>query len=175
LRRRGIAGLAVCTVAAGLVVAMFVPTWTRIGPSTSGAFLAGTGGLPGGREAGRWIEANLPADAQLLAIGPSIANVLEFYGQRHVSALSVSSHPSNHNPAYIPVPNPDLAVRQGRFQYLVWDSYTANRTPNFNAKIIDLVRRYHGVAAFTSTVEVRAKTGTAVDTPVIIIYRVRSS
>ena len=31
---------------------------------------------PGGREAGHWIEANLPVGARLLTLGPSMANVL---------------------------------------------------------------------------------------------------
>jgi uncharacterized membrane protein len=175
LQRGRLANLATCALTACLVLTLLVPTWVRINPSTSGAFLAGTGGVPGGREAGRWIGHNLPTDAQLLAVGPSMANVLEFYGQRHVFALSVSPDPANRNPAYVPVPNPDLAVRQGRFQYLVWDSYTANRSPSFGAKITQLVDRYHGVAVFTSTVKIKATSGSAVDTPVIIIYRVRSS
>jgi hypothetical protein len=175
LRRHRLAHLAVGSVAVGLALAMLVPTWARINPSISGTFLAGTGGIPGGREAGRWVQANLPADTQLLAVGPSMANVLEFYGQRRVFALSVSPDPANRNPAYVPVPNPDLAVRQGRFRYVVWDSYTANRSPSFGTKITNLVNKYHGVAVFTSTVTVKAKSGTAVDTPVIIIYRMRPS
>jgi Dolichyl-phosphate-mannose-protein mannosyltransferase len=167
--------LAVGAVAIGLTVTLLLPTWSRINPSTSGSFLAGTGGVPGGREAGLWLKSNLPADAQLLAIGPSTANILEFYGQRRVSALSVSPDPANRNPAYVPVPNPNLAVRQRKFQYVVWDSYTANRSPYFGNKITTLVSRFHGVAVFTSTVAVKARSGAAVDTPVIVIYRVRPS
>jgi hypothetical protein len=175
LRRRRLGGLAVCAVALGLAVALLVPTWARISPSTSGAFLAGTGGVPGGREAGVWVKDNLPADAQLLAVGPSMANVLEFYAQRRVFALSVSPDPANRNPAYVPVPNPDLAVRQRKFQYVIWDSYTANRSPSFGAKITNLVNKFHGTAVFASTVRVKARSGTAVETPVIVIYRVRPS
>lgn len=175
LRRWRVAGAAVCALTGVLAVAMLVPTWARINPATTGAYLAGTGGVPGGREAGRWIHANVPADAQLLAVGPSMANVLEFYGQRRVSALSVSPDPANRNPTYAPVPNPDLAVRQGEFQYVVWDSYAANRSPSFGAKITQLANKYHGVAVFTAAVKVTAKSGRTVDTPVITIYRVRSS
>ena len=68
---------------------------------------------------------HVPAGSRLLAIGPSIANVLEYYGHHPVSALSVSPNPRNRNPAYAPVLNPDLAVRDGAFQYIVWDAYTA--------------------------------------------------
>jgi Dolichyl-phosphate-mannose-protein mannosyltransferase len=174
IQRNQLAAVAVCTLAVSLTLTLLLPTWARINPSTSGTYLAGTGGLPGGREAGRWVQANVPKDAQLLAVGPSMANVLEFYGQRHVFALSVSSDPANRNPAYVPVPNPDLAVRQGRIQYLIWDSYTANRSPSFGGKITQLVARYHGLAVFTSTVKVAARSGTGVAVPVIIIYRVRA-
>jgi hypothetical protein len=175
LRRARFHSLPVLVLAVIVAITLLVPTWTRINPSTNGAFLAGTGGLPGGREAGLWVKRNLPTDAHLLAVGPSMANVIEFYGQRRVSALSVSPDPANRNPAYVPVPNPDLAVRQRRFQYLIWDSYTANRSSSFGAKITALVTKFHGVAVYTSTVTVRAKSGAAVDTPVIIIYRVRPS
>ena len=175
LRRRQLGGLAVGAVTLGVAITLLVPTWTRINPSTSGSFLAGTGGVPGGREAGLWVKNNLPADAQLLAVGPSMANILEFYGQRRVFALSVSPDPANRNPAYVPVPNPDLAVRQRKFQYVVWDTYTANRSPSFGAKITTLVNKFHGISVFASTVIVKAKSGAAVETPVIVIYRVRPS
>ncbi len=58
-------------------------TWQRIQPETSATFIAGTGGVPGGREAGTWIQENVPQYARLLTIGPSMANILQFYGQRH--------------------------------------------------------------------------------------------
>src|SRR5213075_2970024 len=99
LRGTRFGSLAGHAVAIVLVVALLVPTWLRINPSSSGTFLAGTGGVPGGREAGLWLKRNVAADAQLLAVGPSMANVLEFYGQRRVFALSVSPDPANRNPA----------------------------------------------------------------------------
>jgi hypothetical protein len=104
-----------------------------------------------------------------------MANVLQFYGQRRVFALSVSPDPANRNPAYLPVPNPDFSVRQGKFRYLVWDSYSANRSPSFGEKVTRLVDKYHGVAVFTSSVIVRSKAGQPVAAPVVVIYRVRTS
>jgi hypothetical protein len=172
-RGRAVATGASVALVLALVASLLVPTWSRIQPSTSGTYLAGTGGLPGGREAGRWLQQNVPPSAQLLAIGPSMANVLQFYGQRRVFALSVSPNPANRNPSYQPVPNPDLALRQARFQYLVWDSYTAARSPSFGKKLSALVSKYHGVAVFTSTVKVRSASGEPVDAPVVRIYRVR--
>ena len=175
LRRRGrnLATRASLALVLALVISLLVPTWSRIQPSTTGTYLAGAGGMPGGREAGRWLHQNVPASAQLLAIGPSMANVLQFYGHRRVFALSVSPDPANRNPSYQPVPNPDLAMRQARFRYLVWDSYTASRSPSFSAKLTELVGKYNGVAVYTSTITVKAKSGQAVEAPVVVIYQVR--
>ncbi len=159
----------VCTGAAA--VAAVVPTWQRITPSGSTAFLAGTGGLPGGRATGQWIEAHAPGGARLLAAGPSIANVLEFYGRHPVGALSVSTDPRNRNPVYQPVPNPDRAVRSGEYQYLVWDSFTADRSPYYAAEIRKLIDKYHGVAVYTATVAVRGRAGASA-VPVIVVYEV---
>lgn len=174
IRTRRVGALASAALALVVAASLLVPTWMRISPSTTGTYMAGTGGLPGGREAGRWLKANLPADAQLLAVGPSMANVLEFYGQRRVFAMSVSPNPANRNPAYLPVPNPDLAIRQGKFQYVVWDSYTASRSPSFGNKIKELVSKYQGVAQYVSTVTVTSTvSGKPVVTPVVIIYRIQ--
>ena len=116
-----------------------------------------------------------PTHAQLLALGPSMATVPEFYGQRRVFALSASPDPADRNPAYAPVPNPDLAVRQGRFLHVVWAPTPPHPSPVFGAEITGLVNKCHAVAMFTSTITGKAKSGTPVDTPVIIINRVRSS
>jgi 4-amino-4-deoxy-L-arabinose transferase-like glycosyltransferase len=172
---RSLRGVAVVggAVACGLgaMASLAVPTWQRISPSGSTAFLAGTGGLPGGRATGQWIAANAPGGARLLAAGPSIANVLEFYGHHQVSALSVSTDPRNRNPVYQPVANPDRAVRSGDYQYLVWDSFTAGRSPYYSAEIRKLIDKYHGVAVYTATVPVGGKSGTSA-VPVIIVYEV---
>jgi hypothetical protein len=163
------------TVLAVLVtaVSLAVPAWARVNPAPDGTFLAGTGGLPGGREAGEWVRTNVPARAQLLAIGPSMANVLEFYGRHRVFALSVSPNPNDRNPAYVPVPNPDRSLRDGEFQYVVWDSYTANRAAFFADEALRLIARYHGVAVKTVTATVRGASGQPVVQPVIVIYEVR--
>lgn len=166
------------TVAIGALltaVTVAVPAWAVVNPAPTTTFLAGTGGLPGGREAGVWIRGNVPQQSQLLAIGPSIANVLQFYGHRKVYALSVSTNPNSRNPSYVPVPNPDRALRDGQFQYLVWDSYTAARAKFFADKAKTLIDKYQGVAVYTGTVTVRAYSGVPTIEPVIIIYRVRSS
>jgi Dolichyl-phosphate-mannose-protein mannosyltransferase len=159
-------------LAAATAVSMAIPAWQRIEPSASASFLAGSGGMNGGREAGDWVLHNIPQGARLLAIGPSVANVLEFYGHHQVSALSISPDPRNRNPTYSPVSNPDLALRRGEFQYVVWDAYTADRSAFFANQARRLALKYHGVAVYTSTVSVRASSGPEVVEPVIIIYEV---
>jgi 4-amino-4-deoxy-L-arabinose transferase-like glycosyltransferase len=169
LRGNRIRAIAVPVVVALLVSgSLAVRSWPEL--SGRGSTLAGTGGVSGGREAGRWVAGNVPADATLLTIGPSMANILQFYGGRRAYALSVSPSPNGRNPSYVPVPNPDLSIRQGQFQYLVWDAYTARRTPSFAKKMSDLVNRFHGIAVFTAT----ARTGSAANPyTTVVVYQVR--
>ena len=75
----------------------------------------------------------------MLAIGPSMANVLEFYGDRKVWGLSVSTNPHDRNPVYQPVPNPDLVIREGTIQYLVWDTYSATRSARSSERLLRYV------------------------------------
>jgi 4-amino-4-deoxy-L-arabinose transferase-like glycosyltransferase len=173
LRSLGPQRAAMGLLAVATVISLAVPTWARIEPSASATFLAGSGGLNGGRAAGLWILRTVPHGARLLAIGPSAANVLEFYGHHPVAALSVSPDPRNRNPAYTPVPNPDLAMRRGDFQYIVWDAYTAARTHYFAAQARRLANKYHGVAVYTSTVTVQASGGARITQPAFVIYQVR--
>jgi 4-amino-4-deoxy-L-arabinose transferase-like glycosyltransferase len=140
-----------------------------ISPSASTTFLAGSGGLPGGREAGQWIAASLPRGATILTIGPSMANVLEFYGNRHAYALAVS--PNNRNPSYIPVDNPDAELRQGTIQYLVWDSFSAARSQAFGLKLLGYVAKFRATLIYTRY-ETTTGHGHAVAVPVIRIYEV---
>jgi 4-amino-4-deoxy-L-arabinose transferase-like glycosyltransferase/putative flippase GtrA len=149
-----------------------IPSWALSQPSARPPTMAGTGGMVGGRQAGQWVAQHVPLGSRLLAIGPSTANVLEFYGHREVSALSVSAIARDRNPSYQPVINPDLDMREGTFQYIVWDAYTASRTPFFAADARRLTSKYHGVAVFTATIKVPASSGQTVDEAVFIIYKV---
>jgi dolichyl-phosphate-mannose-protein mannosyltransferase len=158
----------------GLAASLAVPAAGHIHPAPTGTQLAGAGGLPGGREAGHWVRANVPPGARLLAAGPSLANVLQFYGHRQVSALSVTGGTTQHNPSYQPVPNPDRALRDGRFQYVVWDSYTAARSAFYGDQARDLADKYHGIAVYTGVERIHTDGGRA-DRETIVIYRVRAS
>ncbi|MHB8613496.1 MAG: ArnT family glycosyltransferase [Candidatus Dormibacteraceae bacterium] len=135
-------------------------------------FLAGSGGLEAGRPAGLWVNSHTPPGSRFLTIGPSFANVIQFYGQRVAQALSVSPNPLHRNPAYEPVGNPDLEIRSGRFQYLVYDAYSASRTPYFAAQLQKYVTKHDGTAIYTGRVSMRQSDGKVVEVPTVVIYEV---
>jgi len=159
-------------VAVAVLASMALVSWQQLNPAPGTTFLAGSGGLPGGRETGHWVDGHVPVGGQLLTIGPSMAYVIQFYGHRRALALSVSPYPLNRNPSYEPVVNADSQIRQGQFQYLVWDTFSAHRSPNFSGKLLEYVNKYHGVAVYTQLIRVRGPSGHYVNTPVIVIYEV---
>lgn len=166
--------LAFCTIATAFVAAtLAVPSWSRIQPSKTGTFLAGSGGLPGGREVGAWIRANVPEGARFLTIGPSMANVVQFYGRRKAYGLSVGTNPLRRNPAYEPIPNPDLAIRTNELQYIVWDAFSASRSHFFSEKLLRYVDRYNGRVVRTVSTPVTTADGRKVRKPLILVYEVR--
>jgi hypothetical protein len=108
-----------------------------------------------------------------MTIGPSMANILQFYGHRRAYGLSVSPNPLRRNPSYPPILNPDLQLRNGDIQYIVWDSYSAERSSFFSEGILRFVKRYHGRVIHTQSVTVTLADGTTIEKPVIVIYEVR--
>jgi hypothetical protein len=149
-----------------------VSCWATVGTTDTTSFLAGTGGVPGGRAAGLWVRSHTPQGADMIALGPSMANILQFYGHRPVLGLSVSPNALHRNPAYQPIDNPDLLLRTGQVQYLVWDSFSAGRTRYFSQRLMSYVRRYHGDVVHVESVTVPSSSG-PVRRPVIVIYEVR--
>ena len=95
----------------------------------------------------------------MLAIGPSMANILEFYGHRRAYGLSVSPNRLHRNPIYQAVPNPDLSLRRGDIQYIVWDAFSARRSTHFERQLLSYVSRYRGRAVYTFSTPARAKDG----------------
>jgi hypothetical protein len=162
--RRWAVPAAVAIVAASLLI----PTLRKVQPSDSTQFLAGSGGVPGGREAGRWVAANVPTGGSLMTVGPSMANIIQFYGHRKAYGLSVSTNPLNRNPTYEPIKNPDLSIRANDLQYVVWDAFSASRSPFFGDRLLGYAKRYHGRAVHTEWV-----TSGSVREPVIRIFEVR--
>jgi hypothetical protein len=167
LRRPWVGPVAVAMIA----VTLAVPSWLRIEPSRTTSFLAGSGGVPGGREAGTWIARNVPTGAQLMTIGPSMANILQFYGGHKAYALSVSTNPLNRNPTYEPIRNPDLKLRTNQFQYVVWDAYSADRSSFFSRALLRYIDRYHGRVVHSESVTTTSN-GKEVRQPVVVIYEV---
>lgn len=148
-------------------VTLVVPTWAAIDQQAENALLAGSGGTPGGRETGRWMRAQVPEGVQILAIGPSMANIVQYYGHRKSYGLSVSPNPLHRNPVYEPVHNPDKLIRRGDLQYLVWDSFSAHRSPVFSHTLLRLVAKYHGRVVHEERAGRRR--------PVVVVYLVRGS
>jgi hypothetical protein len=166
-RGLGAAGIAI------VAVSLLVPTWNRVDAAGSGSFLAGSGGLPGGRETGRWIDANVPAGATFMTIGPSMANLVQFYGHRKAYGLSVSPNPLNRNPSYEPLKNPDRALRQDEIQYIVWDTFSASRSPSFSRKLLGYAKRFNGRAVHVAVLPAKSRSGRTAKKPAIVVYEVR--
>jgi hypothetical protein len=150
-----------------------VPTALAVNTTTMTSSLAGTGGLPGGREAGLWIRDNVPAGATFLTEGPTLANIVEFYGQRRAYGLSVSPNPLRRNPAYDPINNPDRALQLDQIQYIATDIWSAQRSTFFDALLRRYIARYHGVLVYEQRAQVRDYSGNVSRAVVIQIYEVR--
>jgi hypothetical protein len=159
-------------IAVALAASLLVVTIGRI-DSSGATFLAGSGGVPGGREAGQWVDRHVPEGAHMLAVGPSMANIIQFYGHRKTYGLAVSPNPLNRNPSYEPVMNPDKEIRSNELQYLVWDAYSGTRSKFFSRALLRFADRYHGRVVHTETVPTKTKEGRTVQKPVIVIYEVR--
>jgi Dolichyl-phosphate-mannose-protein mannosyltransferase len=125
------------------VATLAVPAVSGIAdPTTSG--LAGAGGTPGGRETGRWVDHNVAEGAQFLTIGPSMANLIQYYSGHRSDGLSVSPNPLHRNPTYHPILNADAALQAGVYQYVVWDAYSARRSPQFAQRVLSLAHKFGG-------------------------------
>jgi uncharacterized membrane protein len=154
-------------------VSLLVPTVARIADTEDRTALAGAGGLPAGREAGEWIESHVPEGATFMTIGPSMANIVRFYGKREAYGLSVSPNPLNRNPSYEPLLNPDESLRTGDVQYVVWDTFSAARAPGFSERLLRYAERYSGRAVHAETLPMTTPAGHTARKPAIVVYEVR--
>ncbi len=108
-----------------------------------------------------------------MTIGPSMANIIEFYGERIAYGLAVSPNPLHRNPSYEPVINPDLRFRTGEIQYVIWDSFSAARSPFFSDKLLAYAEKYKGRVVHTQAVSVPTAEGVTALKYIIVIYEVR--
>jgi hypothetical protein len=155
------------------MISLAVPTVGAVTTNSMSGSLAGTGGLPGGRDAGMWIRENVPQGASFLTTGPTLANIVEFYGQRRAYGLSVSPNPIRRNPAYDPIVNPDRALQLNKIQYVATDIWSAQRSPFFDSVVRSYVKRYHGILVYQQSAETRDSAGRLSNQIVIQIYEVR--
>jgi hypothetical protein len=171
-QRLALAGASAVLLAVTLA-SIAIPTALAVNTTTMTSSLAGTGGLPGGREAGLWIKDNVPAGATFLTEGPTLANIVEFYGQRHAYGLSVSPNPLRRNPAYDPINNPDRALQLDQIQYIATDIWSTQRSAFFDALLRRYIARYHGTLVYEQKAQVRDYSGNVSTAVVIQIYEVR--
>ncbi|HEX7496083.1 MAG TPA: glycosyltransferase family 39 protein [Candidatus Limnocylindrales bacterium] len=155
------------------LISITVPTVGAVGSTSISGSLAGTGGLPGGRDTGAWIRENVPQGAVFLTVGPTMANIVEFYGQRKAYGLSVSPNPIRRNPAYDPIVNPDRSLQLNKIQYIVTDVWSAQRSPFFDGVLRNYVHRYHGVLVYQQSAQTSDGSGRVSTQVVIQIYEVR--
>ncbi|PZR62038.1 MAG: hypothetical protein DLM71_07420 [Chloroflexi bacterium] len=154
-RRSATIGRSVAAViSVALVASIGVASLGNLGGGSATGSLAGTGGLPGGREAGTWIENHVPEGAAFMTIGPTLSNLIQFYGHRRSQGLSVSPNPLHRNPAYDPIINPDLAIRTLKLHYAAWDIWSAARSPHFDKVLMNYVKKYNGVLVYEQKAEV---------------------
>jgi hypothetical protein len=154
-------------------ISLIVPTIEQIASTDERSVLAGAGGLPAGREAGEWIDSHVPEGATFMTIGPSMANLVRFYGRREAYGLSVSPNPLNRNPSYEPLPNPDRALRDNDVQYVVWDTFSASRAPGFSSRLLRYADRYDGRAVHVETLPMKTPRGHTAEKPAIVVFEVQ--
>lgn len=153
-----------------IVASLVIPSWQAVSQTGATSRLAGAGGIPGVRETGVWIDANLPEDAVIATIGPSMANMVQFYGNRKAYGLSVSTNPLHRNPSYQPLANPDASLRYGEVQYLLYDSFSASRSTFFMNSLMNYVDKYDAKEIYSYSVPTPEHPE---GTKIIIIYEVR--
>ncbi len=172
LRNRSIPWVNVIATTA-VVLSLLIPSWNAVAEDHATSRMAGAGGIPGVREAGDWIQENVPENAVFVAVGPSMANLIQFYGHRKAYGLSVSTNPLNRNPSYLPLVNPDAQFRYGDAQYIVWDSFSASRSAFFTSSLMKYVQKYDAREVFSFSVPTgELKNGMPAEQPIIVIYEV---
>ena len=108
-----------------------------------------------------------------MTIGPSMANLIQYYGHRKAYGLSVSPNPLNRNPSYEPLTNPDRALRDNEIQYIVWDAFSADRSPHFSQQLLRYADRYDVRLVHTEVLPAATARGKKAERPAIVVYEVR--
>ena len=102
-----------------------------------------------------------------------MANLVQFYGQRKAYGLAVSPNPLHRNPVYEAMKNPDRLIRDNELQYVVWDAFSASRSPFFADKLLRYTDRYHGRVVHAESVTIPTPDGARARRPLSVVYEVR--
>ena len=156
-----------------ILLSLALPSWQASNKQDATSRIAGAGGIPGVRETGEWIDENLPEGAVVAAIGPSMANLVQYYGHRKAYGMSVSTNPLHRNPSYQPLSNPDASLRYGEVHYLIWDSFSASRSPFFENTLMGYARKFDATEIYSFAIPGPDNPdGTPGTQKIIIIYEV---
>ena len=109
-----------------------------------------------------------------MTIGPSMANIVQFYGKRKAYGLSVSPNPLHRNPSYEPVYNPDAHDPQTT-RSSTWSGTRSPRPARLSSRrsLLRYADRYNGRVVHTETIPVPTDDGKRDKKPLITIYEVR--
>ena len=137
---------------------LLIPTWDRIAGAAATPSSPGPAAFPAGARPASGSTRTCPG-REFMTIGPSMANIIQYYGHRKAYGLSVSPNPLHRNPSYEPLVNPDRPIRDNEIQYLVWDTFSAARSSFFADKLSGYADRYNGRVVHTELLPTRTASG----------------
>ena len=110
-----------------------------------------------------------------MTIGPSMANIVQFYGHRKAYGLSVSPNPLHRNPSYEPLRQPRPRDPRQRAPVRGLGLVLGRALAVLRASgCCGYVDRYNGRVVHTETLAVPDRDGRALGrSPLIIVYEVR--
>lgn len=94
------------------------------------------GPIPYMREAAMWIKENTHNESQIITIHSSSANLIKFYSNRDAIPLK-----TNRNPAYTSLDNADLAILNGKIDYLIYEPHISEKFSTLE-KVKDKMKKY---------------------------------
>jgi hypothetical protein len=69
--------------------------------------------------------------------------------------------------------NPDRAMRDSEVQYVVWDAFSAARSPHFARKLRQYASRYNGRVVHAELLGATTEAGERAQRPAIVVVEVR--
>ena len=118
------------------------------------------------------IGANVPEGSTFMTIGPSMANLVQFYGHRRAYGACREPEPAQSQSFVRAVPNPDQALRDSR-------SSTSSGTPlgrplgDVLERLLRYSERYNGRAVHVEALPASTPSGRRAERPAVVVYEVR--